>query len=191
MTKIKKSGQTAVAPCPAALITAFTKEGKANAMTAAWVSNICFRPPTLVVGIRSNRLTYELIEENEMFGVNIPDVEHVLDTDYCGIISGRKTDKFEDTNFTVFKGDELNIPLINECPINLECKLVKQVNIGTHDAFFGEILAAHYEKKMLNEKGVPDALLGNLLVYGTGNYYCLEKQVGSHSFSKNRKIKDE
>ena len=186
MAKIEKGPRAAAYPAPAALVSAYDENGKANAMTAAWISNICAEPSVVVVGIRDNRYTFELVEKSKCFGVNIPNVAIAKETDYFGVVSGRDTDKFKDTGLTVFKGKEVEVPLITECPINIECKLIKQVKIGSHHAFFGEVMKVYYDESMLNEKGAPDILLADVLAYGTGKYYSLKESVDTYGFSKKK-----
>ncbi|MHA1922262.1 MAG: flavin reductase family protein [Candidatus Heimdallarchaeota archaeon] len=184
MVKIEKGPRAAAYPSPAALVSAYTEDGQPNAMTAAWIANICAEPSTLVVGIRDTRYTYELIEKSGCFGVNLPNVKIAKEADYFGVVSGRDTNKFKDTGLTVFEGKEVKVPLIEECPINIECKVTNQVKVGTHDAFFGEILKVYYNESMINEKGSPDILKADLIGYGTGNYYSLKEIVGGYGFSK-------
>ncbi|MHA1211070.1 MAG: flavin reductase family protein [Candidatus Heimdallarchaeota archaeon] len=184
MTKIEKSPRAAAYPSPAALISAYDKDGKPNAMTAAWIANICADPAALVVGIRDTRYTYELIEKCGCFGVNLPNAKIVKQADYFGVVSGRDHDKFKETGLTVFKGKEVNVPLIEECPINIECKVIEKVKVGTHYAFIAEILKVYYDESMINEKGSPDILLGDIIAYGTGNYYSLKEIKGGYGFSK-------
>ena len=186
MVKIEKGPRAAAYPAPAALVSVYDENGKANAMTAAWISNICAEPSAVVVGIRDNRYTFELISKSKCFGVNIPNGAIVKETDYFGVVSGRDTDKFEETGLTIFKGKEVDVPLITECPINIECKLIKQVEIGSHHAFFGEVLKVYYEETMLNEKGAPDLLLADVIAYGTGKYYSLKEAIDSYGFSKKK-----
>ncbi|NHK30629.1 MAG: flavin reductase family protein [Asgard group archaeon] len=184
MVKVEKSPRAAVYPTPAALVSAYDDKGKPNAMTAAWITNICAEPPAVVVGIRDSRYTYELIDKCGCFGVNIPSVKIAKEADYFGVVSGRDVDKFKETGLTVFKGKEVNVPLIEECPINVECKVIKKIKIGTHYAFFGEVLKVYYDESMLDEKGSPDLLLANALAYGTARYYALKETVGKYGFSK-------
>ena len=186
MVKIEKPAGAAVYPMPPALVSAYDEEGKPNAMAAAWITNICFKPPTVVVGIRDNRYTFELIEKAGCFGVNLPNVDIAKETDYFGMVSGRNHDKFTETGLTVFKGKEVNVPLIEECPVNIECKVTNQVKVGTHHAFFGEIVKVYYDESMINDKGSPDILLGNLLAYGTGKYYSLKESISTYGFSKKK-----
>ncbi|MFW9924392.1 MAG: flavin reductase family protein [Candidatus Thorarchaeota archaeon] len=184
MTKIEKGPRTSVYPLPAALVSAFDKNGKPNALAAAWVSNICFEPPTAVVGIRDSRYSFELIESAGCYGINIPSVDIVKKVDYFGMVSGRDHNKFEETGLTVFEGKYVKVPLIEECPINIECKVTQIVKIGSHSAFFGEILNVYYDESMMDEKGLPDLLLGDIIAYGGGKYYRLKEVVGKQGFSK-------
>jgi len=187
--KIEREPEAAAYPSPAALITAFSPSGKANIMTAAWIANICAIPPALVVGIRDIRFTCGLIDQAMCFGVNIPNGAIVKETDFCGLVSGRKVDKFKETGLTMFEGKVVKVPLIEECPINIECKVINKVKVGSHYAFFGEILKVYYDKKMLDENGKPDLLLGDVLAYGTRKYYRLKEAVGTYGFSRKEEKK--
>jgi flavin reductase (DIM6/NTAB) family NADH-FMN oxidoreductase RutF len=173
-------------PCPAVLISAYDHNKKANAMTAAWIANICHNPPSVAVAIRPSRYTYELIEQTGCFAVNIPSVDKVWETDYFGIVSGRDEDKFEKTGLTITKGKKIDVPLINEFPINLECKVTSKQTIGTHDVIIGEILLVHYEEEIL-EEGRADPLKANILAYAAGNYYSLKEKIGAFGFSVKEK----
>ncbi len=186
MVKVEKEPRAAVYPAPAALVSAYDDKGKPNAMTAAWITNICADPVTVVVGIRDIRYTYELIEKAQCFGVNIPNVAITKEADYFGVVSGRDTDKFKDTGLTVFKGKEVDVPLIQECPINVECKVTHIYKVGTHYAIFGEVLKVYYDESMIDEKGSPDLLLSDALAYGTGHYYNLKDRVAAYGFSKKK-----
>lgn len=182
MVKIEKNPTATVMPCPAVLISAYDKNEKANAMTAAWIANICHQPPSVAVAIRPSRYTYELIEQTGCFAVNIPGVENARETDYFGIISGRDEDKFEKTGLTTTKGKKVQVPLINEFPINLECKVTAKHIIGSHDVIIGEILLVHYEEEII-VGGRADPLKADILAYAAGNYYSLKEKIGVFGFS--------
>ena len=148
-------------------------DGKANFMTAAWGGIANQKPPAISVAIRKSRLTLTAIRENGVFSINVPSVEQVKEVDFCGIYSGRKTDKSQ--LFEVFYGDLERAPLIRECPLNLECKVLNTLDIGTHDLVIGEIIQTHVTDSVLNE-GVPDPAKINPLIYCTGSlggYYSL------------------
>ncbi|MBN1328255.1 MAG: flavin reductase family protein [Candidatus Heimdallarchaeota archaeon] len=187
MAKIEKGPRAAAYPSPAALVSVFSEDSKPNVMTAAWIANICAEPSVLVVGIRNNRYTCELIDKSGCFGVNIPCVKIVEETDYFGVVSGRDHDKLKETGLTVFEGKEVKVPLIVECPINIECRVTQKVKVGSHYAFFGEILKVYYDESMLDESGNPDILLADVIAYGTGKYYSLKEAIASNGFSKRKR----
>ncbi len=123
MSKIPMGPTTWVYPMPALLIGA-NVDGKPNFMVVAWGGIANGEPPMISVAIRPSRYTHRGISQNLTFSVNIPSVELVRETDYCGSTSGAKINKVEACQFSVFYGKLGNAPLIEQCPINLECKVV-------------------------------------------------------------------
>lgn len=111
---------TLIYPLPAVLISCGSMEdGKANILTASWVSTVCTNPPMCVVGIRPERYSHDLIQQHGAFGINLSTVSMARETDWCGVVSGRKMDKFEACGFTKEAGSTLGVPLIEESPISL------------------------------------------------------------------------
>ena len=145
---------TLLYPKPALLIGA-NIEGKPNFMTAAWAGIVNQKPPMLSVAIRRERYTYLGLEENKTFSVNIPSEDLVAETDYCGLVSGAKNDKSTVCGFTVFYGELKTAPLIEKCPVNLECSLVQKVNFKTHVLCIGQIEEVHVNDECLTN-GKPD-----------------------------------
>ena len=131
MRKITIGPQTLIYPMPAFLIGA-NVAGKANFMTAAWSGIANSNPPMVTVAFQHHRHTYKGVKENGTFSINVPTEEQVKETDYCGIVSGTKQDKTGDCGFTVFYGQLKTAPLIEQCPVNLECKVVHILNLGSH-----------------------------------------------------------
>jgi len=166
MKKETLGPRTLVYPMPAFLVGA-NVEGKANFMTVAWSGIANSNPPVVTVGIQHHRHTFKGIKEHGTFSVNIPSVAQVKETDYCGIVSGLKEDKTSACGFTVFYGKLRTAPLIEECPINLECKLLHLLNLGTHALVVGEIVETHASEACLTD-GEPDVAKVNPLVYVTG-----------------------
>jgi flavin reductase (DIM6/NTAB) family NADH-FMN oxidoreductase RutF len=152
MSKTKLGPQTLLYPMPAVLVGSLV-DGKANFMTAAWCGIACMKPPAISVAIRSSRHTLKGIEKNSSFSINVPSSEMVKKVDYCGIYSGAKRDK--STLFDVFYGDSKSAPLIQECPVNLECTVVHLLNLGSHTLVVGEIVETHVTEDCLKE-GTPD-----------------------------------
>ncbi len=105
--------------------------GKPNFMTAAWGGMACGAPPMLTVAIRHQRYTMKGIKMGGVFAINLPDINLVKQADLCGIVSGIKSDKAADCDFDVFYGKLENAPLIRQCPVNLECKVVHILKVGS------------------------------------------------------------
>ena len=162
-----------VYPTPVWVIGTYDKEGKPNAMTAAWGGVCCSDPPAVGVSLRKATYTYGNIVTQQAFTVNIPSVKHVKEADYFGIASGKRVDKFQESGLTAVKSDLINAPYIEEFPINLECRLLHTIEIGRHTQFIGEILDIKVNVEVLNASGEPDVEMINPLIYipGASLYY--------------------
>jgi len=146
-------------PAPVLVVGSYDKEGKANAMTAAWGGICCSKPPCIAVSIREATYTYGNIMERKAFTINIPSEDHIKEADYFGLVSGRKEDKFAVTGLTPIKGEHVDAPWIKEFPLVLECSLLKVVEIGLHTQFIGEVKDLKADESVLNEHGSPDIKL--------------------------------
>jgi flavin reductase (DIM6/NTAB) family NADH-FMN oxidoreductase RutF len=166
MKKITLGAQTIVYPMPAFLIGADVA-GKANFMTAAWSGIACSKPPMLTVALQHHRHTLKGIKENGTFSVNVPSQDQVGETDYCGLVSGTRQDKVADCGFTVFYGQLKTAPLIEQCPLNLECKVVHILNLGSHALVVGQIEETHVSEACLTD-GLPDADKLEPIIYSSG-----------------------
>ena len=176
MKKTKLGPTPLLFPMPVLLVGTVV-EDQVNFMTAAWCGIANQKPPAISVAIRKSRLTLKGIRENGVFSINVPSVEQVKKVDFCGIYSGRKRDKSR--LFEVFYGDLERVPLIKECPLNLECTVLNTLDIGTHYLVIGEIIQTHATDSVLNE-GVPVPEKINPLIYCTGSlggYYALGGHV--------------
>ena len=145
MTKSEKKpfdGLFALPSFPIVLVTA----GE-NIMTAAAFHSYSFKPPSVMVGIKPVNLTYELIQKKCDFGINIPTNDQLDVVKLCGSISGRDEDKFKKTGLTPYKAKAIKSALIAECPVNLECRVVHEIEYeGSHRWFIGEVLTAHIKE---------------------------------------------
>ncbi len=154
MGKVTVENKTLVYPMPAFLIGA-NVDDKPNFMTAAWSGIGGGTPPIITVGIRPNRYTLKGIKQNLTFSVNVPSVDQVKETDYCGIESGAKADKVEVCQFKIFYGNLDTAPLIEQCPVNLECKVLHMLDVGSHFLVVGRIEETHISEDCLTD-GKPD-----------------------------------
>ncbi len=150
MTKITMGPTTMVYPMPALLIGA-NVDGKPNFMTAAWGGIANSDPPMAAVAIRPSRYTHKGVKQNMTFSVNIPSTDLAREADYCGITPGAKVDKIKACQFEVFYGKLGNAPLIEQCPINLECKVMHTLELGSHTLFIGRIEETHVSDSCLTD----------------------------------------
>jgi len=150
-------------PHPALLIGANVHD-KPNFMAVAWGGIANSEPPMISIALRHQRYTYIGVRQNMTFSVNVPSSDLMKETDYCGIISGRKADKVKVCNFNVFYGKLKNAPLIEQCPINLECTVEHILNLGSHSLVIGKIEETHISESCLTD-GNPDAIKIKPIIY--------------------------
>jgi len=158
-------------------------KGKANYMTAAWSTVACMAPPMVCVAINKARYTAKGIEENQTFSLNIPSAKQVIETDHCGLVSGAQEDKSK--IFTSFYGKLRTAPLAEECPVNIECKLFKSVDCGSHLLYIGEVIEIHADEACVTD-GKPDTAKLDPIVYAQATYWQFGKTVDK-AFSAGRK----
>lgn len=154
MAKVTTKYKTLVYPMPAFLIGA-NVDDKPNFMTAAWSGIGGSIPPIVTVGIRHSRYTLKGVKQNMTFSVNVPSVALVRETDYCGIQSGAEVDKVQVCKFKVFYGKLNTAPLIEQCPVNLECQALHILDVGSHALVVGRIQETYVSEDCLTD-GNPD-----------------------------------
>ena len=135
-------------PMPCVLVVGGTIE-RADTLAVAWINVIASTPPTIAMGLRKTRRTLELIRETGDFTVNVPDTSLVAAVDYCGISSGRATNKFADAGLTLAPSTLVTAPIISECPYNLECRVTSETEVGEYVLMLGEIVETHAEERIL------------------------------------------
>ena len=156
MTKVLMGPSTLIYPMPALLIGTVVG-GKTNFMAVAWSGIANAEPPMISVAIRHKRYTNQGIKEHQEFSVNVPSADLVKEVDYCGSVSGSKVDKAEVCGFKVFYGKLTHAPLIEQCPINMECKVEHTLDLGSHALVIGRILETHVSESCLTN-GEPDVI---------------------------------
>lgn len=163
MKKVKLGPKPLLYPMPPVLVGAVVNK-KPNYMTCSWCGLAGYRPPTITLALRDVRYTMRGIRENGTFSVNIPSSKMVKETDFCGIYSGKKRDKSQ--IFKTFYGELKTAPLIEECPLNLECKSVHYLNTGSHILIIGEIVEIYINDNCLTD-GKADPIKIDPLIYLT------------------------
>lgn len=184
ISKIIQKPNTVLFPLPTVLVTSKTEGSAPNIVTIAWTGIMNSEPPILYIGVNPTRYSHKLIKDSGEFVINIPSVDQVKQVDYCGLVSGEKVDKFKETGFTTTTASFVKTPLITECPVNLECKVLQTLNLGSHDAFIAEILAVHYNEDVLDQKGRPDIDLIRPYSYSLREYRLVADKIGTFGFSK-------
>ena len=179
---------TELIPTPVVLVTTKGKNTGPNIITLAWVGVVNSDPPMVSISIRPDRFSYQLLKETGEFCVNVPDAGLVREVDVCGLTSGKTADKFALTGLTPVKAAEVAPPLIQQCPVNLECRVVKTLLLGSHELFIGEILAVHRDEAILNEKGKIASGGFDPLAYcpGMRDYRKVGEKVGWFGFTKGK-----
>ncbi|NIA22104.1 MAG: flavin reductase family protein [Anaerolineaceae bacterium] len=179
---------TCLMPLPVALVTCRSKAGQDNIITIAWTGVVCSQPPMVSIAVRPSRFSYELLEENGDFVINLPSAGSVLHADLCGCISGRDKDKFAETNWTPIVASVVNAAIIRECPLALECRTRQRISLGSHELFIGEVLAVQAHEELLDANGrlqiedvEPLAFCPN--TRGAGQYFALKGCIGHYGFS--------
>lgn len=191
MNKTNFKGSVVLNPVPVVLIASKNKEGISNVFTVAWTGTICTKPPMLSISVRPERLSYEYIKETLEFTVNIPHYGIVKETDFCGVKSGRNTNKIKDCGFTMKESTMIATPYIDECPINIECKVKEIIPLGSHDLILAEVLTSHISSNLIDSNGKIHFEDANLINYCHGEYYPMSKTaIGKFGFSvaKNKTI---
>lgn len=189
MTKIESGPNGGyLFPHPVTLISAYDKNGKANAFATCWIMNIGHKPPKLAFVTREHRYTYNLFKESGFFGINVPSAKIVNEVDFFGCHSGKDLDKFAATKLTFFEGTKAKIPLITECHVNLECKIIETHPVEeTMIIIFAEVINSHYDKELFGEDKKLDESRAQMMVYGIQNYWGAFEKIGTVGMSKQDK----
>ncbi|MBD5096301.1 MAG: flavin reductase family protein [Lachnospiraceae bacterium] len=170
-------------PLPAVMVTVSDGAGNDNIITIAWTGTVNSDPAMVSISVRKSRYSHELLTKNGEFAINLVTRELTFAMDYCGVKSGRDMDKFEVMKLTRQKASTINVPLIKESPVSLECKVKQVMELGSHDMFLAEVTAVVIDDKYMDESGKFDLNASDLITYSHGQYYTLGENVGKFGFS--------
>ncbi len=184
MTKRQLGAKVMLYPVPVVLLASSDREGNLNVMTVAWAGVANSDPPVIGVAIRPSRHSHAMIQDVGQFTVNVPTVAQLREADRAGLLSGRHVDKFAALGLTPEKSRHLRVPVIRECPVNVECKLRQVVNLGSHDLFLGEVVEVHADASVLDQNGNFDASKVSAFCYVLGEYWSLGERLGRHGFTR-------
>jgi flavin reductase (DIM6/NTAB) family NADH-FMN oxidoreductase RutF len=187
MKKINISSNVFI-PMPVTLIGSVV-QGRPNFMAAGWVTRVNATPPYVATGINKAHFTTLGVRENRSFSINLPSADLVMETDYCGFVSGQKADKSK--IFEIFYGELKSSPMIQKCPLCMECRLVDIYEMPTNNLFIGEISGVYSEEKYLTE-GQLDFKKMNLMILTMpdNHYWAIGDHVGD-AWNIGRSLKPE
>ncbi len=187
--EIWKAGNM-VYPIPAVMVTCRDREGRDNIITVAWTGTICTNPAMAYISVRPERYSYDIIRETGAFVINLTTKDLAYATDYCGVRSGRDVDKFAELGLTKGQATKVDVPTIEESPVNIECKVVRIDELGSHHMFIAEVVAVHADKKYMDERGKFDLSKAEPLIYSHGEYYSVGEKLGTFGYSVKKQSKN-
>jgi flavin reductase (DIM6/NTAB) family NADH-FMN oxidoreductase RutF len=190
MGKLTWNGGALIAPVPPVMVSC-GDDDHSNILTIAWTGIINTIPPKTYISIRPLRHSYNIIKNSGEFVINLAPASIVRSVDYCGIYTGAKVNKWERCNLHKAPASKLSCPMIEECPISLECKVTDIIPLGTHDMFLADIVATNVNEDLLNDSGKLCMERANLIAYAHGEYYQLGQKIGNFGFSATKKRKNQ
>lgn len=170
-------------PLPAVMVSCQRKEEKPNIITVAWVGTVCSDPAMVFVSIRSQRYSYDIIQETGEFVINLTTEQLTRAADYCGVRSGRDVDKFQEMHLTPCTSRNVSAPGIMESPVNIECKVKEIIKLGSHDMFLAEVVGVDVDEDCLDQNGKFHLNDTGLIAYSHGEYFSLGEYVGKFGYS--------
>ncbi|PHU41581.1 flavin reductase [Pseudobutyrivibrio ruminis] len=183
MAKEKWKAGNMIYPLPAVLVTCRSKSGEDNVFTVAWTGTVCTNPPMAYISVRPSRYSYNMIKETGEFVINLTTEEMAKATDYCGVTSGRDVDKFQRCGLHKEEADEVNVPMLVESPVNIECRVREAHEYGSHTMFVADVICVHADEKYMNESGRFELEKSNPLSYSHGTYFGLTSPKGTFGYS--------
>ena len=174
-------------PLPVVMISVADKAGNANIITVAWAGTICSDPAMVSISVRPERYSHKMLVESGEFVINLTTKDLAYATDYCGVKSGRDVDKFKEMKLTPIPASFVKAPMIEESPVNIECKVTEVKKLGTHDMFMAEVVAVHADEKYMDEKNKFHLEKAEPIVYSHGTYFTCGEQIGTFGYSVKKK----
>ncbi|MGM9632435.1 MAG: flavin reductase family protein [Eubacteriales bacterium] len=186
--KVNWKGGALIAPIPPVMVSCGDME-ESNIITIAWTGILNTIPPKTYISVRPSRHSYGIIKEKGEFIINLTPASLVKEADFCGIYTGKKVNKFDRCKFTKIKGTQVDCPMIEQSPLNIECRVTDVVPLGSHDMFVADILCVNVDESLLDENGKLCLERANLSAFAHGEYFELGKKIGSFGFSVKKKKK--
>lgn len=188
MARIDLKAGALLGPLPAVMVSVGDMENS-NVMTAAWCGVLSTSPTRVYVSVRPTRFSHSIIKERGEFVINLTTADLARATDYVGVYTGAKVDKFKKCNLTRVPSKAVAAPTIAESPLSLECKVFQVIESGTHDIFLADVVNVSCDEALIDEKGRICLEKAKLIAYAHGEYFALGKSLGKFGFSAAKKKK--
>ena len=179
-------GSTLLNPEPPVLVSCGSPEAP-NLITVGWCGTICTQPPMVSISVRPERYSHGLICDSGEFVINLPTESLTRAVDWCGVKSGRDVDKFEAMKLSALPAAKVGTVLLEQSPVNLECKVTQRIPLGSHDLFLAEVVAVDVDENLLDETGRLCLNRAKLIVYSHGDYLALGRRLGKFGYSVRKK----
>ncbi|PLX15232.1 MAG: flavin reductase [Marinilabiliales bacterium] len=184
MKKVNKKPTPLIYPVPAAMVSCGSNPEEYNIITIAWTGTVNSIPPMCYVSIRKDRHSHGIIERNREFVINYSTADLVRAADFCGRISGRDFNKFKEMNLTPKTGVKVKAPVIEESPVNIECKVTEIKELGSHDMFLAEVVNIQVSENFIDDSnGTVNMQHSDLMAYSHGKYVQLGNILEQAGFS--------
>ena len=184
MEKVTFKPGTMLNPVPVVMVSCGSQPSEQNIITIAWTGIINSEPPMTYISVRKSRHSHALIKSSKEFVINLCTEELAFATDYCGVKSGRDVNKFKEQKLTAIPAEIVSCPMIDEAPVNLECKVTQIIELPSHDMFLAEIVKVHADKKIINPSGKILLEEAQLICYNHGEYFGIKrKPLGKFGYS--------
>ena len=187
MSKVDFKPGNMLYPVPAVMVSCGDFDGEANIITIAWAGTVCSDPPMVSISVRPERYSYRMIKESGEFVINLVTEELTAAMDTCGVRSGRDCDKWELCGLTKEKSKAVACPGIAESPVQIECRVVSETDMGSHHMFAARVEAVHVDERLMDRDGRLDLKAARLIAYSHGTYYALGKSLGTFGYSVRKK----
>ena len=187
---VSLSPSTMLNPTPVVLVSCAEKGSPENRdmVTVAWAGTVNSEPPMVSVSLRKERWSHGLIESSGEFVVNLPDEAMCKAVDFCGVRSGRDTDKSRETGLRYIPAENMSVaPAVDGAPVSLSCRVKQVIPLGSHDMFLGEVIAVRVREDLIDEKGTLHLEKAKLIAYSHGLYQKLGDVMGFFGWSVARK----
>ena len=192
MSKVNWKPGTMIYPLPVVLVSCGETSEEYNLITIAWTGTISSDPPMCYISLRPTRHSYEIIKRTGEYVINLTTEKLAYATDWCGVRSGKKINKWEKTGLTPAPATIVKAPIVAEAPISIECKVKEIMNLGSHHMFISEVVNVIADEQFIDPGTRAFSLKkANPICYSHGHYFNVGDPIGKFGWSVEKKKKNQ